>query len=61
VDDAATGKLIRLFYTGLLERDWSPAESLRRAQIELSKDSRWKNPYYWAGFTIEGDPRGLSQ
>jgi CHAT domain-containing protein len=61
VDDAATEELIRLFYTGLLQRAWSPAEALRRAQIELSKGSAWKNPYYWAGFTIEGDPRNFSQ
>lgn len=60
VDDAATEQLMRLFYTGLLQRAWSPAEALRRAQIELSKDSRWKNPYYWAGFTIEGDPRSFA-
>jgi len=61
VDDAATARLIRVFYTGLLERGRSPAEALRGAQIELSKDSRWRNPYYWAGFTIEGDPRNWSQ
>jgi CHAT domain-containing protein len=61
VDDAATAQLIRVFYTGLLKRGWSPAEALRRAQIDLSKDSRWRNPYYWAGFTIEGDPRDWSQ
>jgi CHAT domain-containing protein len=61
VDDAATEQLIREFYTALLQGPGSPAEALRRAQIKMSKDPHWENPYYWAGFTIEGDPRDLSQ
>jgi CHAT domain-containing protein len=55
VDDAATETLIRDFYTALLDDGLSPVEALRSAQRKMSTRSRWSHPYYWAGFTIEGD------
>lgn len=58
-DDQATEALMRRFYTALISRSRSPAEALRSAQRELAATPRWKNPYYWAGFSIEGDPRSF--
>ena len=55
VDDFATAELMKRFYAGMLQRHLSPAAALRAAQMELSHDSRWAAPYYWAGFTIQGD------
>jgi CHAT domain-containing protein/tetratricopeptide (TPR) repeat protein len=57
VDDFATAELMKRFYGGMLQRRLSAAAALRAAQMELSHDSRWAAPYYWAGFTIQGDWR----
>ena len=37
----------------------SASASLREAQMAIRKSKRWQSPYYWAGFVIEGDWRGL--
>jgi CHAT domain-containing protein len=34
-----------------------PAAALRQAQIEILRQERWNDPYYWAGFVIHGDRR----
>jgi CHAT domain-containing protein/Tfp pilus assembly protein PilF len=55
VDDFATAKLMQAFYASM-ERDGKrPAEALREAQLSLINDRRWSSPYYWAGFTIQGE------
>ncbi len=33
----------------------SPAEALRRAQLTLRRDPRYRHPYYWAPFVVVGD------
>ena len=35
----------------------SPASALRQAQLSMPKDKRWSNPYYWAGFILQGEPK----
>lgn len=59
VDDAATAELMRRFYQALYQGAVSPAEALRSAQMAIAEVPRWSNPYYWAGFTLEGDPHSL--
>ena len=55
VQDRASGELMRRFYEALL-RDKTPAsEALRRAQSALWSQERWRSPYYWAGFTLQGE------
>jgi CHAT domain-containing protein len=54
VDDEATAAWMRLFYLDL-KRSKSPADALRQAQMQMATDSRWHSPYYWAGFTLEGN------
>jgi CHAT domain-containing protein/Tfp pilus assembly protein PilF len=56
VSDQATAELMKRFYQGVLERGLPPAAALRAAQISLSKDQRWNAPYYWAAFTVQGEP-----
>jgi len=58
VDDASTAKLMRAFYQPLLAGPgFNPAASLRTAQLLMLHDERWKDPYYWAAFTVQGDWR----
>jgi CHAT domain-containing protein len=55
VDDVATAELMKRFYRGVLREGLGPAAALRAAQLEMSRDSRWAAPYYWAGFVMQGD------
>ncbi|HZT78453.1 MAG TPA: CHAT domain-containing tetratricopeptide repeat protein [Vicinamibacterales bacterium] len=57
VDDRATAELMRRFYRALLVDGRRPAAALALAQRDLSADSRWHSPFYWAGFTLIGDWR----
>jgi CHAT domain-containing protein len=55
VDDAATAELMSVFYREMFVNSKSPAAALRSAQIHISEQKRWRSPYYWAAFTIQGD------
>ena len=55
VDDAAAAELMTRLYQGILVEHLRPAEALRRAQLFLAGQPRWKHPYYWAAFRLEGD------
>lgn len=58
VSDEATAELITRFYARLLGSEKvSPVAALRAAQISMAADKRWSSPYYWAGFTLQGEPR----
>jgi CHAT domain-containing protein len=57
VDDLATAELMARFYHGMLKEGQRPAEALRKAQLEVSKQKRWASPFYWAGFTLQGEWR----
>ena len=45
------------FYRRMLDGGQRPAAALRAAQIEMSRDVRWRSPYYWAAFTLQGEWR----
>jgi CHAT domain-containing protein len=55
VEDAATEEFMTSFYTGIYRKGLTPAAALHAAQHEMRLDPRWRAPYYWASFTIEGD------
>lgn len=57
VNDEATAELMKRFYRGLLAKKLSPAAALRAAQVSMARDKRWSAPYYWAAFTLQGEPR----
>jgi CHAT domain-containing protein len=57
VDDDATSEFMKWFYTGILQKHESPAASLREAQMRIRKQARWRSPYYWGAFVIEGEWR----
>ncbi|HEX7557953.1 MAG TPA: CHAT domain-containing protein [Usitatibacter sp.] len=55
VPDVATAELMKRFYRAMLSNHATPAEALRHAQESLRHEARWSAPYYWAGFTLQGD------
>jgi CHAT domain-containing protein len=55
VDDAATAEFMSIFYKKLLVENLRPAAALRATQTEMMKQTRWKSPYYWAPFIIQGE------
>jgi CHAT domain-containing protein/Tfp pilus assembly protein PilF len=57
VDDEATSELVRRFYEELLRRRLRPPAALRAAQLALSKERRWRSPYFWAPFVLHGEYR----
>lgn len=57
VDDSATAKFMKRFYRGLVKDKLTAAASLKKAQNELKAIPRFQYPYYWAGFTLQGDWR----
>lgn len=58
-DDTATAELMRRFYRTLLEDDLPPAAALRAARLDLARDPRFADPYFWAPFVLQGDWRVL--
>ncbi len=55
VDDAATAELMKNFYGHLLRDGMTPPAALRAAQNEIRAQPKWRSPYYWAGFTFQGN------
>jgi len=52
VDDAATGLLMKQFYSHL-QAGMGKAEALQQAQMAVRK--KYLHPYYWAAFSLTGD------
>lgn len=57
VDDEATAELMKIFYRKLLREKFPPSKALSSAQSELRQQSRWRSPYYWGAFVLQGDWR----
>jgi CHAT domain-containing protein/Tfp pilus assembly protein PilF len=55
VQDRGTAELMSRFYRYLLIENLSPASSLRAAQLSLYQEGSLRSPYFWAGFTLQGD------
>ena len=58
VNDRVTVELMRRFYHGILKEGLSPAAALRKAQDWVRRQEGWRAPYYWAGFTLQGEWQG---
>ncbi|HET9211730.1 MAG TPA: CHAT domain-containing tetratricopeptide repeat protein [Thermoanaerobaculia bacterium] len=58
VNDQVTVELMRHFYQGILKDRLSPAAALQKAQNWVREQAGWRAPYYWAGFTLQGEWRG---
>jgi CHAT domain-containing protein len=57
VDDSATSELMREFYREIFKEGLRPAAALRAAQRKIAAEPRWAAPFFWAGFTLEGEWR----
>ena len=55
VDDAATSQLMAEFYKQIFTNKLKPAAALRAAQLKMAQERRWRSPYYWAGFFLQGE------
>lgn len=62
-DDETTAGLMGRFYRHMLNENLSPLDALAKTQFEFRhhRVRRLRNPYYWAGFELYGDWRGLEQ
>lgn len=57
VDDRATAELMQHFYRAMLQEGLTPAAALRAAKQSMWRERRWRSPYYWAAFVLQGDYR----
>ena len=57
VRDNATAELMQQFYRSILQDGRTPADALRQAQRKMLENPRWRAPYYWAAFVLQGDWR----
>jgi CHAT domain-containing protein/Tfp pilus assembly protein PilF len=57
VQDRTTAELMNRFYRALWQDRLPPAAALREAQRSLRRDPRYRDPYSWAGFVLQGDWR----
>jgi CHAT domain-containing protein len=55
VDDEATAELMKRFYRYMLQENMPAAAALKAAQVEMWQQKQWRSPYYWAGFTLQGE------
>jgi len=55
VDDDATAELMRHFYAAMLKEGLPPAAALKTAKREVWRQERWRAPFYWAAFTLQGE------
>ena len=55
VSDAATATLMTRFYRRLLVDGFTPSAALRDAQRSMAQEPRWRAPYYWSGFVLQGE------
>jgi CHAT domain-containing protein len=58
VDDKATAALMSHFYEGMFREGLPPSAALREAKAKIRLERRWRSPYYWAAFTLQGEYRG---
>jgi hypothetical protein len=54
VEDEASAALMKNFYQAMINDGLQPAAALRKAQISVWEQKRWRSPYYWAGFILQG-------
>ncbi len=53
IDDKATAIFMKKFYSKLAN-GYSKAEALRETKKDMKK-TKYRHPYYWSGFVLNGD------
>ncbi len=59
VEDGATLELMKNFYDAMANEKLTPSKALQKAQIKMQQSERYKSPFYWAAFTVQGDYRNV--
>ena len=56
VEDAATAQLVSQFYSNLVDDSLAISIALQKAQLTTyqNRDNDWRDPYFWAGFQLQG-------
>lgn len=57
VDDRATNLLMTQFYKGLFEEGLTAPAALRKAKLSMWQQPRYRAPFYWAAFELQGEYR----
>ncbi len=60
IEDQASSALVSAFYQQLQEKS-SFAAALQSAQLTILRQDQWRDPYYWAAFTLHGDYLGVGE
>ena len=55
VPDQSTAEFMGYFYEEMLGNGQDATKALRIAKVRLRQNRRWRNPYFWAPFVIQGD------
>lgn len=55
VNDRGSAELMQRFYRGMYVHQLTPAAALRCAQLSMSQEEMWSDPYYWAPFVFQGE------
>lgn len=55
LQDRAAAELMESLYRHLWKSGLRPAAALRQAQLDLRSRHRWKSPFYWAPWVLQGD------
>lgn len=57
VDDRATTQLMTQFYKGLFEERLTASAALRKAKVNMLQQPRYRAPFFWAAFNLQGEYR----
>jgi tetratricopeptide (TPR) repeat protein len=57
VNDEATAELMARLYRKMIRENLRPAAALRAAQLEMLRETKWRAPYFWAAFSVQGEWR----
>jgi CHAT domain-containing protein len=57
VPDQSTAEFMGYFYEEMLANGHDATKALRLAKVRLQQNRRWRNPYFWAPFVVQGEWR----
>lgn len=57
VEDRASAEMMKRFYEAMFVKKLTVSAALKAAQVSMYNDKRWRAPYYWAAFTLQGEWR----
>ena len=53
--DVASAQLMADLCRAVEKDGLASSAALRQAQVEMWKQPRWRSPYYWAAFQLQGE------